>query len=161
GEMVRQRDLVRLRNTWGTRACCEIAEVEEGLVAVLGGATVAFDLAGNVRWARTHVTLPADEDPRWLLQMFDRPLVREGNLYFSQPGVRTVECLAAATGRRNWSVVLPEVVGVVGMAGNVLVVRTETDVRGLNAANGETLWRYAVADLFSFQLVDAERLLIA
>jgi outer membrane protein assembly factor BamB len=161
GEMLRQRDLVRLRSTWGARACCEVAELDDGLVAVLGGVTLAVDAAGNVRWVRTHVTLPADEDPRWVLQMFQRPLVHIDRLYVAQPGVRTVDCLAAATGRHYWSAVLPEVVGLVGLASDLLIVRTEADVRGLDRSGGATRWRYAADDLFSFQLVDRDRLLLA
>jgi len=75
--------------------------------------------------------------------------------------VRTVECLAAATGRRYWSAVLPEVVGIVGLAGDKLIVRTESDLRGLDLASGAAQWRYPADHLFPFQLVDNERLLIA
>jgi outer membrane protein assembly factor BamB len=161
GEIVRHRDLVQLRSTWGARTCCEAAVVEDGLVAALGGATVAVNAAGMVRWVRTQVAFPADEDQRWVLQMYDRPLVDGERVFVAQPGVRTVDCLAVATGRRRWSVVLPEVVGIVGVAGDVLVVRTEAGLRGLNVKDGTTQWRYAAGDLFSFQLVDGERLLVA
>jgi hypothetical protein len=75
--------------------------------------------------------------------------------------VRTVECLDVSTGRRRWSAVLPEVVGLVGFSGELLVVRTEAGLRGLNLSDGTTQWRYAAADLHSFQLVDEKRLLIA
>jgi outer membrane protein assembly factor BamB len=161
GEIVRQRDLLRLRSTWGARNCCEVAALDDGLVAALGGLTVAVDAAGNVRWVRTQTALPADDDPRWVLQMYDRPLVHGERLYVAQPGVRTVECLAAATGRRHWSAVMPEVVGVVGIAGDLLVVRTEAGVRGLDLRDGRTRWRYTADDLYSFQLVNDERLLLA
>jgi hypothetical protein len=75
--------------------------------------------------------------------------------------VRTVDCLDAATGRQHWSAVLPEVVGIAGLAGDMLVVRTEGDIRGLNASTGATRWRYPANDLYSFQLVSDQRLLIA
>src|SRR5439155_6604749 len=84
GEMLRQRDLVRLRNTWGARACCEVTEVEDGLIAALGGVTLAVDAKGVVRWVRTHVALPADEDSRWALQMYQRPLVQGERVYVAQ-----------------------------------------------------------------------------
>jgi hypothetical protein len=159
--MLRQRELVRLRSTWGARAYCEVVEHEDGLTAALGGVVLGLDTAGNVRWVRSQVVLPADEDPRWVLQMYQRPLVKSGRLYVAQPGVRTVECLAAATGRRYWSAVLPEVIGIVGLTGDLLVVRTEGGVRGLILANGTTRWKYDADDLFSFQLMDDDRLLIA
>jgi outer membrane protein assembly factor BamB len=161
GELLRQRDLVQLRNTWGTRACCELVELEDGLAAVLGGVSLATDAVGQLRWVRTHISLPAEEDPRWVMQTYQKPLLNDGRLYVAQPGVRSVDCLAAATGRRFWSAVLPEVVGVVGRAGDKLIVRTESDVRGLDLASGQTQWRYAADNVYTFQLTDDQRLLIA
>jgi hypothetical protein len=159
--MLRQRDLVRLRSTWGARACCEVVAVEDGLVAVMGGITLAIDNSGGLRWIRTHVALPADEDPRWVLQMFQRPLMHGDRLYVAQPGVRTVDCLSATTGRRYWSAVLPEVVGIVGLTNELLIVRTEDGVRGLGIADGIARWRHVADDLYSFQLLDDRRLLLA
>jgi outer membrane protein assembly factor BamB len=161
GEILRHHDLVKLRTTWKARSCCELIEVEEGLVAVLGGFTIAIDTAVNIRWIRTQVALPADEDPRWVLQSYQRPLVRDGRIYLTQPGVRTVDCLDAATGRLYWSAILPEIVGLIGLAGDLLIVRTETEIRGLAIADSAAKWRYSANHLYSFPLVDHERLLIA
>jgi hypothetical protein len=81
GELQTQRDLVRLRSTWGARACCEVAPLDDSVVAVLGGLTMSLDPAGQVRWVRKHVVLPADEDPQWVLQLYpgcwNRSLVLE------------------------------------------------------------------------------------
>jgi outer membrane protein assembly factor BamB len=161
GELQNQRDLVRLRNTWGKRACCELAALEDSVVASLGGVTLAIDPAGKVRWVRKHVTVPTEEDPRWVLQRYDRPLVAGGRIYISQPGVRTIDCLDPATGREHWSVVSPEVVGMIGLSAGRLIVRTERDVRALDGATGETLWRYDAPELHSFQLADAHFVLLA
>jgi hypothetical protein len=43
----------------------------------------------------------------------------------------------------------------------LLIVRTETGLRALNSTDGTLRWRHDAADLFSFQLVDGERLLYA
>jgi hypothetical protein len=158
---LRHRDLVHLRNTWQVRSCCELIDVEEGLVAVLGGFAIAIDAAANIRWIRTHLALPADEDPRWVLQSYQRPLVQRGRVYLTQPGVRTVDCLDAATGRLYWSTILPEVIGLVGLTDDLLVVSTETEIRGLALADGATKWRHAANHLYGFPMVDRERLLIA
>jgi hypothetical protein len=82
-------------------------------------------------------------------------------MYFAQPGVRSVDCLDPATGREHWSVVLPEVLGIVGLSGPRLIVRTERDVRALDRGTGSAIWRLPVAELHSFQLVDDRALLIA
>jgi outer membrane protein assembly factor BamB len=161
GETLRQRDLARLRNTWGARACCEVAANDDGFIAALVGVTLAGDAAGKVRWIRKQISVPADEDPRWVLQMYDRPLLNGDRVYVAQPGVRTVECLSPTTGRRYWSAVLPEVVGLVGISGDLLIVRMESGVRGLALSDGAVRWRKETSDLFSFQLVDDDNLLLA
>ena len=66
---------------------------------VLGGITLSVDWAGRLRWVRKHVAVPAEDDPRWVLQRYVPPLVQEGRMYVTQPGVRTVACLDPATGR--------------------------------------------------------------
>ncbi len=170
GELTNQTDLVQLRNTWGKRACCEVAVLDDSLVVVLGGVTISLDAAGKVRWVRKHVAIPCEEDPRWVLQQFHAPLVAGGKLYVAQPGLRTALCLDSATGREVWSVVLPEILGLVGLSGREgeapaeprrLIVRTETGLRALDRATGQTLWRTPVSELHSFQLVDDQSILIA
>ena len=170
GELTSQSDLIRLRNTWGKRTCCEVAVLQDSIVAVLGGVTLSLDATGKVRWVRKHVTIPHEEDPRWVLQRFHSPLVAGGKLYIAQPGVRTVDCLDPATGRQHWSVVLPEVLGLVGLTrrdGDApaepgrLIVRTEGDLRALDGRTGQTLWRTPTSELHSFQLVDDRSILIA
>jgi outer membrane protein assembly factor BamB len=161
GELTNQADLVQLRNTWGKRACCQVAVLDDSIVAVLGGVTVSLDLAGKVCWVRKAVTIPCEEDPRWVLQRFQAPLVAGGKLFIAQPGVRTVDCLDPATGRQAWSIVLPEVLGIVGISGQRLIVRTETDLRSLDLSTGQTLWRTPFSELHYFQLVDDHSILIA
>lgn len=161
GETVRERDLVQLRSTWGARACCEVVECEDGIAVVLGGVVLSVTADGNVRWVRKQNTVAADEDPRWVLQMLQRPLVKGGRLYIAQPGVKSVECLSAATGRQTWSAALPDIVGIVGLAGDLLVIRTERSLRGLELIDGTTRWEYSADGMYSFHLVDEEQLLIA
>ncbi|MEX2173461.1 MAG: PQQ-binding-like beta-propeller repeat protein, partial [Pirellulaceae bacterium] len=169
GELRRQHDLVRLRSAWGKRACCELTPLDDSVVAVLGGISLAFDAAGQVRWVRKHVTIPDEEDPRWVLQMYQRPIVAGGRMYAVQPGVRTVDCLDPLTGREHWSAVLPEVLGIVGLSGHQtdataqplrLIVRTEGDIRTLDAATGHTLWRYPAPEAHSFQLAGDAAVLV-
>jgi hypothetical protein len=161
GELPSQADLIQVRSNWLSRNCCEVVPLDDSLVAVLGGVTISLDAAGKVRWVRKHVTIPAEEDPRWVLQQFQRPLVADGKLYTTQPGVRTVDCFDPATGRSHFRVVLPEVLGLIGFSGDRLIVRTETDLRALDRATGQTVWRSPVSELHSFQLVDDKSLLIA
>jgi outer membrane protein assembly factor BamB len=161
GDVVARHDLVRLRSSWWSRRCCQVTAFEDGFVASLGGVSMATTAGGEVRWIRKQLVVPAEEDPRWILQMQERPLVAGSKLFVAQLGVRTVECLDVATGRREWQSVLPEVVGIVGLAGDVLVVRTESDVRGLDGSTGVIRWRYEATNVVGFPMCDEGAVLVA
>ncbi|MFN0018149.1 MAG: PQQ-binding-like beta-propeller repeat protein [Pirellulaceae bacterium] len=161
GELTSQKDLVRLRSTWGSRGCCEITPLEDAVVAALGGVTFSCDVAGNLKWVRRQTVLPADEEPRWILQLYQRPLVEQSRLYVAQPGVRGVDCLDVHSGARNWTSSIPDIVGIIGIAEDKLLVRTETDVRALDKATGKFLWRRELSDPHSFALCSGKSLLIA
>ena len=161
GELMSQKDLLRLRSTWGSRGCCEVTPLEDSVVAALGGVTFACDVAGNLKWVRRQVVLPADEEPRWILQLYERPLVEGSRLYVSQPGVRAVDCLDVHSGARQWTNAIPDIVSILGIADNNLLVRTESDVRALDKATGKLLWHRPMTELHSFAIFSGNRLLIA
>lgn len=161
GDVIDRYDLVRLRSSWSARNCAQVAACGDGLVTVLGGVTLSTSADGDVRWIRKHLALPADDDPRWILQTYEPPIVDSERVYIAQPGVRTVDCLDISTGRQHWQAVLPEVLGIVGLAGEVLVVRTETDVRGLDLADGSTRWRYGKESIVGTPICDESQVLVA
>ena len=161
GQVQDQRELVRLRNSWGSHACCEVTALDDSLLAALGGATACIDAAGGLRWIRKQAKLPAEEDPRWILQLYQRPLVDGERAFIAQPGVRAVESLDIRTGARHWLTVLPDLLGIAGLSADKLIVWTEKDLLALDAASGQTLWRHPAADLHSFQLCSQQRVLYA
>ena len=161
GQLLEQRYLCRLRNSWGTHACCEVQALDDSLIAVLGGITLRVDSDGDVQWIRSQVVLPAEEEPRWILQLYQRPLVDGQRIYVAQPGVRAIDCLDARSGSRLWLAVLPDVIGISGLVGDKLIVRTEADLRALDSATGKTVWRHPAADLHSFQVCGPSAVLYA
>lgn len=161
GELQVQRDLIRLRNTWGSRACCEVLPLDHRLVAVLGGVTLGLDARGQVSWVRKQVTMPSDEDPRWVLQSFQRPFVVNGQLIVAQPGTRSVTCVDPATGLQKWETLLPDVLGCWGTSQGQIVLRTDAGVQALDAATGKRRWFTPLNDLQPHALVDEQNILIA
>jgi len=161
GEMLFQSDLITLTESWSACHCCEFAECDDGLVAMLGGLALSVNSQGRVRWLRKHPVSTSEEDGASIMRLCQPPLVIQERLFVVQPNAGALDCLEAATGRRVWHVPIAELVGIVGRAGNLVVVRTETDIRGLNQADGETRWRFSADHLFDFYLVNDERLLVA
>jgi hypothetical protein len=160
GEILRQRELARLRSGHNSHWSCEVAEIENGIVAALSGATIVVDSEGKVRWIRAPRTLEAD-DLRSGQQTHERLCVIGDRVFIAQPGVRTMDCLAARTGRSHWSVDLPEIVGIIGVTGDLLLVRTDTAIRALSAEDGVTRWNYAAENANAFQVLDNDNLLLA
>src|SRR5690606_13800794 len=101
------------------------------------------DLNGNVRWIRRPVSLPPDEDTSWVRQHFERPLIVGQRVILSQPGVRSLECVDANTGRLAWQQVLPNLETVIGAHEGRVIVRTEDAFIAFSADEGKELWRYA------------------
>jgi len=161
GEIVRSRDLLALRSTLGARACCEVTPTDDGIAVALGGAVLSITADGDVRWLRMQTVTSPEDDPRWVLQTFQQPLVHDKRLYVAQPGVRSVDCLDPSTGRKQWSAEFSDLVGLVGLSGDLLVVRTGGAIRALDAADGTQRWEFAISDAFPFQLVDDQYVLIA
>ncbi len=161
GELQSQRDLIRLRSTWGSRACCEVLPLDHQLIVALGGITLALDGRGQVGWVRKQVTLPSDEDPRWVLQSFSRPLLVGGKVVMNQPGTRSVVCLDPATGLQHWETLLMDVVGCWGASRGMIVVQTESGVQTLDAATGKRRWFAPLTDLQPQALVDETAILVA
>lgn len=160
GELQLQRDLIRLRSTWGSRACCEVLPLDHQLIVTLGGITLGLDARGQVSWVKKQVTLPADEDPRWVLQSFHRPLLFGEHIVISQPGTRSVLSLDPATGLPKWETVLPDVIGCWGVSQGQIIVPTEAGVVALDAATGKRTWFAPSAGLQPHALVNDQQILI-
>jgi outer membrane protein assembly factor BamB len=152
GEVIDSSELVGLRDSWRQWRVCAMTQTEDGVIASLGGLVLCTDLAGNVRWARRQVPLPASQEPTWVAQRFDEPLVDGNRVFVAGPGVRTVECLDARSGRLLWQSVLPAVDRLIGLAGEKLIVHVGEEVLGLDAGTGKISWRAKMPPLYDAEL---------
>lgn len=143
GTVRHHSELVLVRESWAARDCVLLSGDDEGLVAALGGVSLGIDPEGALRWVRTHVAVPPEEDPRWVLQRFQPPLFDHEHVFLVQPGVWTVDCLHRSTGQLQWRRVMPELVGLIGTTKGTSVVRSLGEIRGLAADTGELRWRHA------------------
>lgn len=147
GDLLAHADLVQLRASWYARHCCETNLADDTLIAVLGGAILACDSRGQVRWVRREVVLPAEEESEWVTQGVEPPLVRGDRVYVGQPGVRVVDCLEVDTGRRVWRRFLPDVRRVASLLDDRLIIVTDRGVEALAADDGRSLWRFEARNL--------------
>lgn len=140
GHLNQTFELLQLDESWWQRRCCEVAPTPDGLCACLGGVVLHCGLTGQLDWLRKTPVLPTAEEPTWVQQHYQAPLFRHDKLYVVQPGVRTIECLEAATGRLLWSCLLPEVQRIVGIAENLVVVETANGFQAVRADTGRRVW---------------------
>jgi outer membrane protein assembly factor BamB len=149
GHLLRTVDLLRLGETWWRRRCCEVAPTADGLIAVLGGFVLHCSLTGQLQWVRESPLLPANEEPRWVQQHYQRAMIADGKAYVVQPGVASVQCLKVATGQQVWSVVLPDVQRLVGITEGRLLLQTDAGVLALDAASGQRQWQQSAGELLT------------
>ena len=154
GAVVSQTDLLRLNDVWWRRACCEVTPLDDGFVAILSGVTLCCDAAGNSRWIRRETVLPPSEEPAWVTQTFQPPLLAGNDLYVLQPGGCAVSRLDARSGQLAWSRLLIGAQRVLGVAGQRLVVQTERGLQALALDNGEPQWLHVVENPLDACLCD-------
>jgi outer membrane protein assembly factor BamB len=161
GQIWRTQEVMRLRDSWHRRRCCEVTPLDDGLVAQFAGVVVRLDYAGNVLWLRKHTVLPPDEDPQWISQWFQPPLVHGRHVVVAQPGCQSLDCLDLDSGRRVWSHVLLDAERIVGLAGGLLLQQTKGGLMGLHLDDGRTVWEAEVPDLLDGIAVSQEGSVVA
>ena len=145
GQVIGHQPLIRLRDVWWERKVCEVLPMDDGFVAVLGGITLAADARGQLLWLRKSHALPAEEEPRWVQQVAQIPILHERRLYVAQPGCRSLECMEPSTGKLLWRGVIPDLEHVVGIAAGRIVVRTTEGLEGWDLTSGKLSWRQAIS----------------
>ncbi len=153
GRVLRSVDLLRLRDTWWSRRCCEVLVSNDSVVALLGGLTVAFDATGQVLWIRKTEPLPPEADALWVRQQYQPAFLTDAGLIVAQPGVRAIECLKPESGLLCWKKVLPDVEAMLGVVGNSLIVRMSHELASLDLESGRVRWRRSLDNALLASLV--------
>ncbi len=153
--MVSQTDLLRLNDVRWRRSCCEVTPLDDGFVAILSGVTVCGDAAGNLRRIRREMVLPpSNEEPAWVTQSFQPPLLAGNDLYVLQPGGCAVSRLDARSGQMIWARLLVGAQRLLGVAGQRLIVQTERGLQALAVDTGEPQWQHPVENPLDACLCD-------
>ncbi|MEI8229003.1 MAG: PQQ-binding-like beta-propeller repeat protein, partial [Planctomycetota bacterium] len=174
GRLLREVPLATFGSGWGAIRDCQLTEADGHLAVTAGGAVIACDTDGRVRWVRREHWLPPAVDASWMLAAQSPPLARDGRLHVVQPGVPGIATLDAASGRLLWRLDDVSVSRLCGIARDRLVVERiglvasagspkpgHADLIGVDAATGKVAWRYGPADLLDASLVSDEGVLVA
>ncbi|MCE2726122.1 MAG: PQQ-binding-like beta-propeller repeat protein [Planctomycetaceae bacterium] len=153
---------------------CQIAEIDGGFAITGGGAVIACDERGRLRWVRREPWLPPPADGFSTLVAHAPIVAQDGRMYVVQPGVPGVVAVEAASGRVLWRLGDVAVSRLRGISRGRLVVErigktlaagsTESghaDLVGVDAATGKVAWRYGPADLLDASLVTDAAVLAA
>jgi len=161
GVMISQTEILRLADVWWRRQCCEVTPLDDGFVAILSGVTVCCDVAGNLRWVRREAVLPPAEEPGWVRQGFQGPLLIGNDLYILQPGGCSVDRLDVRTGRVVWSRLLPSAQRLLGIAGSQLILHTDRGLLALATVTGDTAWDHPADGFLDAWLGDDTTVMVA
>lgn len=161
GGVVSQTELLRLNDVWWRRSCCEVTPLDDGFVAILSGITLCCDVAGKLRWIRRETVLPPAEEPGWVTQSFQPPLLVGKDLFVLQPGGCAISRLDARSGQLVWSRLLVGAQRLLGVASQRLVVQTDRGLQALAFDSGELGWLHVVEDPLDACLCDGATVLVS
>ncbi len=159
GEVISQRPLLNLRDQYQGQYPCNIAAVDHLIYGTVAGSVFCCDVLGQPRWLRRQTWFPPQLDDDWHHQTPTDPLIAQGRVFVSQPGVRAVECLDAQTGRSLWRTPMADLRRIVGRAADTLIVETQSGLQGLDADSGEFRWHFLERQLLAAEQLGAQRLL--
>lgn len=137
--------LAEFRDLWRQQFPCQATVADDRIVASLGGCVLCCDTLGQVHWLRRQVWSPPSgmehHDGRtWLEQEHPVPLVSDGRVYVTQPGVFGVECLDLRSGRPHWRQAIGGLTRLVGEIDGRLIVQAGVGVLGLDMQSGNVAW---------------------
>ncbi|NQT14043.1 MAG: PQQ-like beta-propeller repeat protein, partial [Planctomycetes bacterium] len=166
GRVVRQNLLAEFRDVWRRRLPVQATVVDGRIVATVGGSVLSCDASGRVSWLRRQIWVPPPGDSHyqareWCEQAHEPPLVRDGRVYATQPGVWAVESLQSDTGRLLWRRPVGGLTRPVGLASGRLIVQTSDGLTAIDAESGEVLWDHALDDRAEAHLCGQTDLILA
>jgi hypothetical protein len=151
GRVRSRTTLAEFRDVWRGQLPCQAAVAEDRIVAAVGGCVLCCDTAGRVHWVRRQVWIPPLSSEywngrEWIDQAFSPPLVEEGWVFATQPGVWAIECMALESGRLRWRQALGGLVRLLGCTRGRLVAETTDGLVGLDSESGRLVWSLEVRD---------------
>jgi len=157
GRVRLRHHLADFRDAANWRLECQVAVSNDLLIAVGGGVVLCCDSVGRVRWVRRQIWTPPPMKEysvarAWFDHLPEPPLVLEGKVYATQPGVWGLEAMDLESGRLLWRVPMGTLLRMAGGAQGRLVVQTADGVVAMDANSGAWIWDRACGPCFDVRL---------
>jgi len=147
GETRTDKLLLRLSESWWTKRVATMHVEDEFMVVALGGVSFRCNAQGAISWIRRQTVTPSEEDPSWVRQHQQPPLVYKQRLYIAQPGVKTIECVNPETGELHWESIIHDIERIIGVSAEHLIVQSKDTVQALRLSDGQPMWRQNIERL--------------
>jgi len=146
GAILEEVPLVTIGPQWHGRRMCQATLAADRIVAVVAGAVICCDTAGQLHWIRRNAWIPMPLDPYWGRQLVEPPLVVNDRVVATQPGTKTIDCLDLATGRLLWRLARPTVRRLLGTIDHRLVVQTDEGIAAVSLDSGQEVWHRRIVE---------------
>ncbi|MEE3369962.1 MAG: PQQ-binding-like beta-propeller repeat protein [Planctomycetota bacterium] len=160
GGVIRQHDLLRVRDLWKDVRYCALADLPEGIVASAAGVTFRLDASGALSWLRRHVLVPVRLEPGWVRQYLQPPLPVGDRVLLTQPGAAGVECVDLVSGRLHCRWVEPDLARWIGHVNECVIYQTEMGVGARSMRDGSLQWHRREGPWLSAACLEDAHLLV-
>jgi len=149
GQVRSRATLAEFRDMWNLRIPCQATVAEGRLVATVGGCALAWRPGSGLEWLRRQLWMPPPsegyyEAAAWCGQIHGPPLVGDGRVFATQPGVWGIQCIDLASGRLIWQRGAGDLVRLLGLVEDRLLVEAADGLFALDASTGKRLWTHEV-----------------
>jgi hypothetical protein len=147
GQCRRQHQLLRVRQAWQDRSCCQVLAENDFFYAHLGGVLFRSTFSGHIDWIRTSNTIAPDDTAAWLKKVHQPPLATTDLLIVSQVGVAGIDAVDRNTGRLRWHAPIPGVHKILGISNHQVIVKHDRGLTSLAVNTGHVVWEHASSSL--------------
>lgn len=141
GGVIRQKDLIRIRDVWKDVRYCALVDLPDGIAASVAGVTFRLDSTGALSWLRRHVVVPVRLAQGWVTQYLQPPLPVGDRMLLTQPGAADVECVDLVSGRLHWRCFEPGLSRWIGSVNECVIYQTQTGIGARSMRDGSLQWQ--------------------
>ncbi len=158
GRPARQYPLMLLRDVWNKELSCQLTLANDALVVTGGGCVIACDLDGRLRWLRRQTWLGGVTDLNQSPIPFEPPVVVDGELFVTQPGVPSVACIELRSGKLRWQRSVPEswrYLRLIAVQQDTVYAQSGDSLLAFAQDDGRVLWQRAQSALGATASLDS------